>query len=77
MACSCSSNIFLRCSVKPVVIGVIYFDVSSLIPPDVLVVAAVSNVFFNSPTRPYVGRLVCSNCVRRSLRVDDEEYFGD
>jgi hypothetical protein len=66
-ACSCSSNIRLRCSVKPVVIEVLFLDVSSLTLPYVVV----SNVFFNSPTRPDVGRSIRSYCVR-----DAEEYFG-
>jgi len=84
--CSCSSNIRRRCSVKPVVIGVLYFVVSSLIVP--LVVD--SNAFFNSPTRPTAGRSVifvvkpvvlsvccCSNLDRRSSIIDDDdERFG-
>jgi hypothetical protein len=52
--CSCSSNSRRRCSVKPVDIGVLYFDRSSLIVPFVVD----SNAVFNSPTRPPVGRSV-------------------
>ncbi len=85
--CSCSSKIRRRCSVKPVDIGVLYFVISSLIPP--LVVD--SKAFFNTPTRPNVGRSVifvvvkpvvlsiccCSNFDRRSSIIDDDdERFG-